>query len=227
MPPQPAKVADRASGNPFLRRSNKGDEYGTPSSGHGPHRVSREMALPALIEHDRALASQVLAGDELAFRELYRRHTPRLYQLVLRLLGGRDADAEDAVQDTWLKATEQLDRFRWECAFGTWLSAIALNVAREQMRRRIRRPEADWPEDLDPPAAAPFDVVDSMDLERAVADLPDGYRAVLVLHDVEGYTHEEIGLALGIAEGTSKSQLFWARQALRAALGGRQKGIPA
>jgi RNA polymerase sigma factor (sigma-70 family) len=227
MPPRPAKVADRAPGNPFLRHSNQRDEYGTPSPRVEPNRVSREMALPAPIEHDRVLASHVLAGDELAFRELYRRHTPRLYQLVLRLLGGRDADAEDAVQDTWLKATEQLDRFRWECAFGTWLSAIALNVAREQMRRRIRRPEADWPEDLDPPAAAPFDVVLSMDLERAVADLPDGYRAVLVLHDVEGYTHEEIGLAMGIAEGTSKSQLFWARQALRAKLGGRQKGIPA
>jgi len=66
-----------------------------------------------------------------------------------------------------------------------------------------------------------------MDLDRAITALPDGYRAVLVLHDVEGYTHEEIGATLGIAAGTSKSQLFWARQAVRAALGSRQKGSPA
>ena len=167
---------------------------------------------------------QVLAGDEAAFRQLYRRHSPRLYQLVLRLLGGHEADAEDAVQDTWLKATERLGSFRWECAFGTWLCAIGLNVAREQMRRHGRRPEAAWPEEMDPPAAAPLDLVDAMDLEKALTQLPDGYRTVLVLHDVEGYTHEEIGTALGIAPGTSKSQLFWARQAVRAALGSRQKG---
>lgn len=189
--------------------------------------MSRESALPAPLDHERALSARVLAGDELAFRELYRRHSPRLFELLLRLLGGRDADAEDAVQETWLKATERLDRFRWECAFGTWLCAIGLNVAREQMRRRSRRPEVGWPEDLDPPAAAPLEAVDPIDLERSLADLPDGYRTVLVLHDVEGYTHQEIGLALGIAPGTSKSQLFWARQAVRAALGGRRKGTPA
>jgi RNA polymerase sigma-70 factor (ECF subfamily) len=79
----------------------------------------------------------------------------------------------------------------------------------------------------DPPQAAPLDRLEPLDLERAIAGLPDGYRTVLVLHDVEGYTHEEIGAALGIAPGTSKSQLFWARQAVRAALGSRQKGSPA
>jgi RNA polymerase sigma-70 factor (ECF subfamily) len=182
------------------------------------------MALPAVLESERALADRALAGDELAFRQLYRRHTPRLYQLVRRLLGGNDADAEDAVQDTWLKAMERLGDFRWECALGTWLCAIGLNVAREHLRRRGRRPEVEWPEGHEPPAAAPLTRVDPMDLEDAVAALPPGYRTVLVLHDVEGYTHEEIGAALGVAPGTSKSQLFWARQAVRAALGGRQKG---
>ena len=183
--------------------------------------------MPALLDQERALIDQVLAGDELAFRQLYRRHSPRLYQLVLRTLGGREADAEDAVQEAWLKATERMGSFRWECSFGTWLCTIGLNVAREQMRHRGRRPEAPWPEELDPPAAAPLDIVDGMDLEKAIAELPDGYRTVLVLHDVEGYTHEEIGASLGIAPGTSKSQLFWARQAVRAALGSRQKGITA
>ena len=186
------------------------------------------MALPALaLESERALAERALEGDELAFRQLYRKHTPRLYQLLRRLLSGHDADAEDAVQDTWLKATERLGDFRWECAFGTWLCAIGVNVAREQLRRRSRRPEVEWPEGHEPPQAAPLERVDPMDLERAVAALPDGYRTVLVLHDVEGYTHEEIGAALGVAAGTSKSQLFWARQAVRASLGGRRKGIDA
>lgn len=182
------------------------------------------MALPAAMEDERALAERALGGDELAFRQLYRRHTPRLFQLVRRLLGGHDADAEDAVQDTWLKATERLGDFRWECAFGTWLCAIGLNVAREQMRRRSRRPEVEWPEDHEPPQAPRLTRVDPMDLEKAIAALPDGYRTVLVLHDVEGYTHEEIGATLGVAAGTSKSQLFWARQAVRETLGSRQKG---
>ena len=173
--------------------------------------------LPA--SPDRALAEQVLGGDEGAFRQLYRRHTPRLHQLALRLLGGREADAEDMVQDTWIKAVEKLDTFRWESAFGTWLHAIAVNVARESARRRGRRQEVDLPEQAEPAAAAPLERVEVMDLERAIAKLPDGYRTVLVLHDVEGYRHEEIAQRLGIAVGTSKAQLFHARRAMRAALG--------
>jgi RNA polymerase sigma-70 factor, ECF subfamily len=198
-----------------------------PSAPRGPVRLRPDVAAPAAIDAERALAERVLGGDELAFRQLYRRHTPRLHQLVLRLVGGREADAEDAVQDTWLKATERLGTFRWESSFGTWLCAIGVNVVREAARRRSRRPEVAWPEDHDPPRATPLERVDPMDLERAIQDLPEGYRTVLVLHDVEGYTHEEIGASLGIAAGTSKSQLFWARQAVRAALGGRQKGSPA
>lgn len=198
-----------------------------PSAPRGPVRVTPVVAVPAEVESERTLAERVLAGDDQAFRLLYRRHTPRLQQLLLRLLGGHEADAEDAVQDTWLKATERLGTFRWESAFGTWLCAIGLNVVREQARRRSRRPEVAWPESHDPPQAAPLERVDPVDLERAIAGLPEGYRTVLVLHDVEGYTHEEIGAAMGIASGTSKSQLFWARQAVRAALGSRQKGSPA
>jgi len=178
--------------------------------------------LPA--SPDRALAEQVLAGDEGAFRDLYRRHTPRLHQLALRLLGGAEADAEDVVQDTWIKAVEKLDTFRWESAFGTWLHAIAVNVAHEMMRRRGRRQETDLPEHLEPAAAAPPERLEVMDLERAIAALPDGYRAVLVLHDVEGFTHEEIAEQLGIAAGTTKSQLFWARRAIRARLASQKGG---
>ena len=187
-----------------------------------PVNAAAASGLPA--SPDRALAEQVLGGDEGAFRQLYRRHTPRLHQLALRLVGGTEADAEDVVQDTWIKAVEKLDTFRWESAFGTWLHAIAVNVGRETVRRRGRRQEVDLPEQAEPAAPPPFERVEVMDLERAIAALPDGYRTVLVLHDVEGYTHDEIAEQLGVAAGTTKSQLFWARRAVRTQLAATKGG---
>ena len=176
------------------------------------------------MQTDRELAVQVMTGDEVAFRQLYQRHTPRLMALVLRFVGGHEADAEDVVQEAWLRATERLGQFRWEAAFGSWLSAIALNLAREQLRRHSRRREVEWPEE-EPPAAEPLERVDPRDLERAIASLPQGYRSVLVLHDVEGYRHEEIAEQLGVSVGTSKSQLFHARRAMRHALGAKRKDM--
>jgi RNA polymerase sigma-70 factor, ECF subfamily len=175
---------------------------------------------------DRQLAERVLAGDEAAFRDLYRRHTPRLLQLALRLVGGEEADAEDVVQETWIRAAERLDAFRWESAFGTWLYAIGINVAREAARKREQRRETAWPDD-EPPPAEPPDRVEPLDLERAIASLPTGYRTVLVLHDVEGFTHEAIAEQLGVTPGTTKSQLFWARRAVRALLAPQPKGTSA
>ena len=175
-------------------------------------------------EPDRELAVRVLAGDEPAFRRLYQRHTPRLFQLALRLVGGDTAEAEDVVQDTWIKAAEKLDTFRWESTFGTWLGAIGINVARETARRHGRRREVAWSDEVEPPPAAPLERLEPVDLERAIAALPDGYRTVLILHDVEGYTHEEIAAELGVAAGTTKSQLFWARRAVRALLAPEAKG---
>ena len=175
-------------------------------------------------EPDRRLAERVLAGDEGAFRLLYRRHTPRLLVLALRLLGGEQADAEDVVQETWIKAVERLDGFRWEAELGTWLHAIGANVAREALRRRGTRREVEWPEDEEPAATpAPAERIESLDLERAIAGLPAGYRTVLVLHDVEGWTHEAIAGELGVTPGTTKSQLHRARRAVRAALGGNER----
>ena len=166
---------------------------------------------------ERDLVQAVLQdGDEPAFRELYRRHTPRLYLLVLRLLGYSEMDAEDVVQETWVRAVKELAGFRWESALGTWLSAIGCNVARDQLRKlkrqeaRERSPGLESWIALQPP--------DQVDLEQAIGRLPEGYRTVLVMHDLEGFTHEEIGTALGIAAGTSKSQLFGARRSLRAML---------
>lgn len=173
---------------------------------------------PLSSADDRSLADAVAgAGDERAFRELYRRHAPALYQLVLRMLGGDTADAEDVVQETWIRAVRQLSKFRWESSLRTWLSAIGLNLARETLRKRARVRAEEFDERLGL-AARPVRDGERIDLERAIARLPNGYRAVLVLHDVEGFTHEEISRQLQIAVGTSKSQLFDARRAVRSLL---------
>jgi RNA polymerase sigma-70 factor (ECF subfamily) len=161
----------------------------------------------------------VQRGDEEAFRQLFRRHSPRLYALARRLTGGDDADAEDIVQDTWLRASRQLGRFEWRSALTTWLSAIVINCARERMRTTSR---LECPADLEDPPAPVRSPVAGIDLERAIARLADGYRHVLVLHDIEGLTHFEIADALGIAVGTSKSQLSRARALVRADLKGRE-----
>jgi RNA polymerase sigma-70 factor (ECF subfamily) len=160
---------------------------------------------------DRTLAEAFLRGDEPAFRELYRRHTPRVYALVRRLLGGRRQDADDVVQETWLRAARGLAGFRWDAAFGTWLVGIAVNVSREAWRRQ----PPGLPVSEDPAVAVTGPDGGRIDLERALLALADGYRQVLVLHDVWGLTHDEVGRALGIDPGTSKSQLSRARRALR------------
>jgi RNA polymerase sigma-70 factor (ECF subfamily) len=172
---------------------------------------------------DRALVEAVIRdGDEVAFRELYRRHTPRLYPLVLRVVGGAEMDAEDVVQETWIRATAGMRRFRGDSSFGTWLTAIGLNAARDHLRRRGRwGVMEDVTEQEIAVPAAPHG--QRLDLERAIALLPPGCRTVLVLHDVEGFTHEEIAKQLGIAAGTSKSQLFAARRAARTLLAGTKE----
>ena len=176
------------------------------------------------INQDRVLADRVLTtGDEAAFRELYRAHTPRLYSFVLRILGGDERDAEDAVQETWIRAVEGLGSFRWEARFGTWLVGIGLNVSRNHIRRRTRRREVG--EDAAPAPARRRPDDERIDLERALGLLPPGQREVVVLHDVEGWKHREIGDRLGISEGTSKSQLFAARRALRTVLADPASGM--
>ena len=176
------------------------------------------------INQDRLLAERVLTtGDEAAFRELYRAHTPRLYSFVLRILAGDERDAEDAVQETWIRAVEALGRFRWEARFGTWLTGIGLNVCRNQIRRSSRRREVGENAAPAPARKRPDD--ERIDLERALGLLPPGQREVVVLHDVEGWKHREIAERLGVTEGTSKSQLFAGRRALRALLADTDSGM--
>jgi RNA polymerase sigma-70 factor (ECF subfamily) len=172
---------------------------------------------PLPTQTDRELVEAVVVnGDERAFRELYRRHTPRLHQLVLRLVES-EHDAEDIVQEAWIRATEAAADFRWESGFATWLTGIAINRFKELLRKRNRWPAYHLDQILEP-ECKPERVGERIDLEWALGMLPVGYRTVLVLHDVEGYRHEEIAEQLGIAAGTSKSQLFHARRYVRALL---------
>lgn len=152
--------------------------------------------------------------DEHSFRELYRRHSPSLYALALRL-SESDADAEDALQETWIRACKLLPNFEWKSALRTWLTGILINCIREIRRRRARHGEESIEDDLLPQSSGSSDVYD---LESAISSLPAGYRQVLVLHDLEGYTHEEISRLLEINAGTSKSQLHHARKFIRSIL---------
>jgi RNA polymerase sigma-70 factor (ECF subfamily) len=173
-------------------------------------------APPESPRTDRDLVDAVLQRqDEAAFRELYRRHTPRLFALVARLLARGDHEAEDVVQEVWIHAFESLGRFEWNSAFATWLTGIGLNRVRDRVRKYGRSRESGVAVVPDI-AVVPAPHETRVDLERMIARLPDDQRMVLVLHDVEGMKHREISDHLDIPEGTSKTLLSQARLKLRA-----------
>lgn len=169
---------------------------------------------------DAELVAAVLAGDARAERELYDRHVDRVYRLAFRMAGD-DVLARDFTQDTFVRAFEKLREFRGDSALRTWLHAIATSVVLNGLKkvRRIRARELQADELPDVAVSRREAEPDlKLRLARAIDALPPGYRMVFVMHDVEGYTHEEIGTALGIQPGTSKAQLFRARERLRADL---------
>jgi RNA polymerase sigma-70 factor, ECF subfamily len=175
---------------------------------------------------ERALVERCRQGDLGAFEEVYRAHAGRLYSVAFRLLGNA-ADAEDLLQEIFLAAHRKLDTFRGESALGTWLYRLATNLCLDHLRSRAGRsnqvtdPLDDEAGVFDASAGSLADrTVTKMDLERALARLPEGCRAAFVLHDVEGLEHREVAEVLGIAEGTSKSQVHKARLKLRAMLSG-------
>jgi RNA polymerase sigma-70 factor (ECF subfamily) len=185
--------------------------------------VAVHPAVPARAA-DAALVERCRRGELGAFEELYRQHAARLSNVALRMLGN-GADAEDAVQDTFLMAHKRLDSFRGEAALGTWLYRLAVNQCLDRLRSRAGREQLatdslDEPTRVWQPAARADRPVERMDLKSAIARLPEGSRSVFVLHDVEGLEHREIGTLLGISEGTSKSQLHKARLRLREMLQG-------
>ena len=169
---------------------------------------------------ERALAEKFCQhGDESAFRALYRRHTPLLYRVAYRMVAD---GAADIVQDAWLRAAQRLPSFRWESSLATWLVGIVMNRCREEIRRTTN--EAQTRDEVPEPVARNPNAWLHLHLERAIAQLPEGYREVLLLYDVEGYTHEEIAQALEIEVSTSRSQLARARAAMRANLEQKMDG---
>ena len=163
--------------------------------------------------------SAAAAGDRRAFERLYRLHVDRVYSLCTRMLGDRVV-AEEVTQDVFVRVWEKLPQFRAESAFGTWLHRVAVNVVLSHRKSTgISQSRTTGDETaIDAAPSRPVAVGDRLDLEAAIARLPNGARTVFVLHDVEGFTHEEIGSQLGITPGGSKAQLHRARFLLRAAL---------
>jgi RNA polymerase sigma-70 factor (ECF subfamily) len=183
-----------------------------------------------LVELTEAnLVRRACSGELEAMRELYELHASRVYTVVRRLAGDDDL-AADLAQDAWANAFQKIKDFRGDAAFGTWIHRIAVNTAltrlRQSSRRRDLEQSFDGSSTLGNPDRMPVAAAaDRVTVQRALDMLPDGYRSVLWLHDVEGYTHEEIGARLGIAVGTSKSQLSKARARLRALVVGTKAEV--
>lgn len=174
------------------------------------------MSAVAITDEDRALVDRFLADrDERAFREIYRQHGPALYAFARNLLE-RDAVVEDIVQEAWLRAIRRLPSFDGRSSLRTWLIGFVVNCCRESWRDARRHGTEQGADNPREDAAQPADIhAERLDLARALAHLAPRYRTVLLLHDLQGMTHEEIGELLEIAPGTSKSQLSRARHALR------------
>jgi RNA polymerase sigma-70 factor, ECF subfamily len=161
------------------------------------------------------------AGDVQAFESIYRQHAARIYTLACRMAGSPE-DGEDLLQEIFLQAYRKLGSFKGDAALGTWLYRLALNHCLDYVRSRQAK-MSKLTETLDAetsyqPVARRETPIARLDLERALERLPDGCREAFVLHDIEGFGHKEVGDLLGIAEGTSKSQVFKARAKLRALL---------
>ena len=169
------------------------------------------------VNREPELIARVVAGDRLAARELYDAHAQRVFRLAFRLTGD-DELARELTQETFIRAFAQLGRFRGDSALSTWLHRVTISVVSNAMRKvkRFRTREADLDEAslmaVETRSADP-DLRDK--LHRAIDELSEIYRTTFVMHDVEGYTHEEIANVLGVAEGTCKSRLSVARAQLR------------
>jgi RNA polymerase sigma-70 factor (ECF subfamily) len=185
-----------------------------PYLGSGATLLQRDRAIDR-NDTDAVEAALAASGDAHAFERLYRAHVGRVYSLVRRMLN--DEDADEVTQDVFVRAWRKLATYRGEAAFGTWLHRLAVNVILGRRQMLGQRRERFLPDDtaLASVSARRGTPELSLDFETAIARLPDGARQVFVLHDVEGYRHEEIANLLGLAVGTSKSQLHRARMALR------------
>ena len=178
-------------------------------------------AEPSQASSDLQLARAAAAGDAAAFERLYDQHHKRVYSLCLRMLG-EASQAEDLTQEVFLQVYKKIGSFRGDSAFTTWLHRLTVNQVLMHFRKRGVKlehtsEEGDFTNVVETPLQSTrrISMVDRLALEKAISELPPGYRTVFVLHDVQGYEHEEISGLLGVSVGTSKSQLHKARMRLR------------
>ncbi len=176
-------------------------------------------AIDTPAQEREAIRAFLRERSERLFLALYRPHADVLYRLALHLCGQEADMAKDLVQETWIVAVRRLDRFEHRSSFRTWLTGILMNKWREQAHKETGTTALEEDAAVGDPIESP---IETLDLRQAVDRLPNGYRAVLLLHDAEGYKHHEIAQILGISEGTSKSQLSHARAQMRKSL----KGMP-
>ena len=216
-------AASHADGKASDGESADGASSGAETPVKEP-RVYKSTASSA----DAEILARAQAGDHVAFSQLYSLHKRRVYSLCLRMLGNV-AEAEDLAQESFLQLHRKIATFRGDSAFSTWLHRLTINVVLMHLRRKglnlISLDEALDPSPEYGPArsfGAPdlrlSGSIDRMTLERAVENLPAGYRLIFVLHDIEGYEHNEIASLLDCSIGNSKSQLHKARMKLREAL---------
>jgi RNA polymerase sigma-70 factor, ECF subfamily len=172
------------------------------------------------MENEQLTIQRAIAGDEAAMRSLWTRHAPHIDAVVRRLVGGDMDLAADVAQEVWIQIFRALPQYRGDSRFGTWAHRIAVNRTLNALRktRRLAKIETEVDEDTATVDVDPDRSLMMETIEGAAAKLSPGARAVFMLHDVEGFTHEEIAERLGITSGGSKSQLFKARAKLRTLL---------
>jgi len=197
--------------------------------------TARLELVPDDRDGERELARRATSGDEAAFEALYRAHSPRVFALCLRMSGSRERAAE-LTQDVFVHVWQRLGSWRGDAALSSWIHRVTVNLVLSNVRSEKRRLNKEMNEselesgktesgkredvlsDLPLSAIRSPAVLDAIDLEHAIAKLPDGARAVFVLHDVEGYQHDEIAKMMGTAEGTCRAQLHRARKLLMESL---------
>lgn len=184
-----------------------------------------EMLIDVSSSNDIVLAQSAAKGNKVAFEELYNRHHRRVYSLCLRMLQNT-AEAEDLTQEVFIQLYRKIGSFRGDSAFTTWLHRMTVNQVLMHFRKRTVKFEKTTEEGETPVQIvkgtenqAKMPIVDKIAIEKAIAQLPNGYRNVFMLHDVQGYEHEEVARILGCSVGTSKSQLHKARLKMRKLLG--------